>query len=176
MDQCASAINIRRARGRRAQWPVPPCRGETFPLSVANAIPPASTTALDWRGCSRVATHWCTPASAIRAPKARRCTSRFHRGITFTALLLGGQQVMSSLYPGFTEQLCELGAARWHAGTGGAFIRPHGKVYSMALGSVREPRDLGFDAYNESRGLIEHCARHFTQAHPGIAFATESTV
>lgn len=91
------------------------------------------------------------------------------------ALLLGGERVMSSLYPGFTQKLCELGAVRWRPGMEGAFIRPDGKIYSFALGSVREPRDLGWDAFNQSRGLLEHCVRHFTQAHPGIAVETEST-
>ena len=91
-------------------------------------------------------------------------------------LLVGGEQVLSSLYPGFAERLCELGAVRWRIGKEGAFVRPDGKTYTSALGTVREPRDLGLDAFNQSRGLIEHCVRQFTRATPGIAFETESAV
>ena len=35
-------------------------------------------------------------------------------------------------------------------------------MHTLALGSVREARDLGFDAYNQSRALLEHCIRQAT--------------
>jgi hypothetical protein len=59
-------------------------------------------------------------------------------------LLLGGQQVMASLYPDFLKKLESLGAARCRAGTEVAFYLSTGKAFSMT-GAVRESRDLGFD-------------------------------
>src|SRR5262245_13910877 len=59
-------------------------------------------------------------------------------------LLLGGQRVMASLYPGFLEQLDTLGAVRCRAGRDVAYYLPDGKAYSIT-GTVREARDLGFD-------------------------------
>jgi 2-polyprenyl-6-methoxyphenol hydroxylase-like FAD-dependent oxidoreductase len=90
-------------------------------------------------------------------------------------LLLGGQQVMASLYPGFLEQLDALGAVRCRAGTELVYYLPTGKAFSVT-GTVREPRDLGFDITCHSRGLLEHCVRHCTLRHPNITFARESTV
>ena len=46
------------------------------------------------------------------------------------ALLLGGQNVMASLYPGFTEELVRLGAVRFRTGIDIAFYGPHGKGYN----------------------------------------------
>jgi flavin-dependent dehydrogenase len=66
------------------------------------------------------------------------------QGSHLHGLLLGGQQVMASLYPGFIKKLETLGAERCRAGTGVAFYLPTGKVFSMT-GTVQEPRDLGFD-------------------------------
>src|SRR6516162_3991532 len=59
-------------------------------------------------------------------------------------LLLGGQRVIASLYPGFIEKLETLGAVRCRAGRDLVFYLPSGKAFS-ATGTVREPRDLGFD-------------------------------
>jgi 2-polyprenyl-6-methoxyphenol hydroxylase-like FAD-dependent oxidoreductase len=90
-------------------------------------------------------------------------------------LLLGGQQVMASLYPGFLEQLGTLGAVRCRAGTELVYYLPTGKAFSVT-GTVREPRDLGFDITCHSRGLLESCVRRCTLRHPNITFAHESTV
>jgi 2-polyprenyl-6-methoxyphenol hydroxylase-like FAD-dependent oxidoreductase len=90
-------------------------------------------------------------------------------------LLLGGQQVMASLYPGFLEQLGTLGAVRCRAGTELVYYLPTGKAFS-GTGTVREPRDLGFDITCHSRGLLESCVRRCTLRHPNITFAHESTV
>jgi len=60
------------------------------------------------------------------------------------ALLLGGQQVLSSLYPDFTTKLHCLGAVRYRAGKEMAWFRPDGKTYSPTA-MVHEPWDLGFD-------------------------------
>jgi 2-polyprenyl-6-methoxyphenol hydroxylase-like FAD-dependent oxidoreductase len=90
-------------------------------------------------------------------------------------LLLGGQRVMASLYPGFVEQLIGLGAVRCRAGKEVAFYPPTGKAFSLT-GTVREPRDLGFDLTCQSRGLLEYCVRQCTLRYPNIMFARGSTV
>jgi 2-polyprenyl-6-methoxyphenol hydroxylase-like FAD-dependent oxidoreductase len=90
-------------------------------------------------------------------------------------LLLGGQQVMASLYPGFIKKLESLGAARCRAGTEVVFYLSTGKAFSMT-GTVREPRDLGFDITCHSRELLEYCVRHCTLQHANIAFTGESAV
>jgi 2-polyprenyl-6-methoxyphenol hydroxylase-like FAD-dependent oxidoreductase len=90
-------------------------------------------------------------------------------------LLLGGQQVMASLYPGFLEQLDTLGAVRCRAGKEIVYYLPTGKAFSVT-GTVREPRDLGFDITCHSRGLLEYCVRHCTLQHRNITSVHESTV
>src|SRR6266404_501223 len=67
------------------------------------------------------------------------------------ALMLGGQQILSALYPDFTNKLQRLGAVRLRAGKDLAFVLPDGKAYSVT-GSIKEPRDLGLDFYCQSRG------------------------
>ena len=90
-------------------------------------------------------------------------------------LLLGGQQVMASLYPGFIEKLEALGAVRCRAGRQLVFYLPTGKAFSVT-GTVREPRDLGFDITCQSRALLEYCVRQCTFKHTNIAFESESRV
>lgn len=90
-------------------------------------------------------------------------------------LLLGGQQVMASLYPGFLEQLATAGAVRCRAGKEVVFYLPTGKAFSVT-GTVREPRDLGFDITCHSRGLLEYCVRRCTLRHPNITFESDSAV
>ena len=85
------------------------------------------------------------------------------------ALLLGGLQVLSALYPDFTNKLQRLGAVRLRAGKDGALFLPDGKAYSLT-GSVKEPRDLGFDVYCQSRGLLECCARQCTLLAANVKF------
>jgi 2-polyprenyl-6-methoxyphenol hydroxylase-like FAD-dependent oxidoreductase len=81
---------------------------------------------------------------------------------------------MAALYPGFIEQLEALGAVRCRAGKEIVCYLPTGKAYSLT-GSVREPRDLGFDITCHSRGLLEYCVRQCTRRHPNVTFAPEST-
>jgi 2-polyprenyl-6-methoxyphenol hydroxylase-like FAD-dependent oxidoreductase len=90
-------------------------------------------------------------------------------------LLLGGQQVMASLYPDFLAQLATLGAVRCRAGKETVFYLPTGKAFSVT-GTVREPYDLGFDITCHSRGLLEYCVRQCTLQHPNISLERESTV
>jgi 2-polyprenyl-6-methoxyphenol hydroxylase-like FAD-dependent oxidoreductase len=91
------------------------------------------------------------------------------------ALMLGGEQVLSSLYPGFTDRLEELGAVRFRFGKEAAFFFPGGRSYTPT-GSVREPRDLGIDGYSQSRGLLEYCVRQFTVELANLRFEGDTSV
>ncbi|MGH7913934.1 MAG: FAD-dependent oxidoreductase, partial [Candidatus Binataceae bacterium] len=91
------------------------------------------------------------------------------------ALLLGGQHVMSMLYPGFTEDLKRLGAVRFRPGIDVAFYGPNGKGYNGTQ-SVKEPRDLGFEGHIMSRGLLEYYVRRRTMALANVKLETDSTI
>ena len=90
-------------------------------------------------------------------------------------LLLGGQQVVSRLYPGFTDRLQSLGAVHLRMGKDNAILLPDGKAYSLG-GAVREPRDLGIDMYCQSRGLLEYCVRQCTKESANISFRSDCAV
>jgi flavin-dependent dehydrogenase len=79
------------------------------------------------------------------------------------ALLQGGQQVLSALYPDFTDELRELGAVRWRLGLDLAFFFPDGKAFNLT-GSMREGRDVGLEAHSQSRALLESVIRRRTVA------------
>jgi glycine/D-amino acid oxidase-like deaminating enzyme len=85
------------------------------------------------------------------------------------ALLHGGLQVLSSLYPSFTEDLRRSGATQITVGRDIVWYLPDGKAYSPT-GSVRAPFDSGLEAYCASRGLIEFVIRKRTTAIPNIRF------
>jgi 2-polyprenyl-6-methoxyphenol hydroxylase-like FAD-dependent oxidoreductase len=91
------------------------------------------------------------------------------------ALLYGGQQVFSALYPGFTEDLRSLGANRVRVGRDVVWYLPDGRAYT-ATGSVREPFDVGLEGHCASRGLIEYVIRRRTQVLPRIRVETGRTV
>lgn len=91
------------------------------------------------------------------------------------ALLLGGQNVMSSLYPGFTEELKKLGAVPYRSGIDVVWYGPNGKGYNGTL-SVKEPRDLGFEGHVMSRGLLEYHVRRRTVALANVTLETEATI
>ena len=91
------------------------------------------------------------------------------------ALLLGGQNVMSSLYPGFTEELKRLGAVGFRPGIDIVFYGPNGKGYNGTL-SVKEPRDLGFEGHIMSRGLLEYHVRRRTVALANVTLKTDAAI
>jgi 2-polyprenyl-6-methoxyphenol hydroxylase-like FAD-dependent oxidoreductase len=91
------------------------------------------------------------------------------------ALMLGGQQVLSLLYPNFTDKLHSLGAVRLRGGKDAAFVLADGKAYSLT-GAVREPRDLGYDFHCQSRGLLEHCVRQCTRARENLTLRSVCSV
>jgi 2-polyprenyl-6-methoxyphenol hydroxylase-like FAD-dependent oxidoreductase len=90
-------------------------------------------------------------------------------------LLLGGLQVMASLYSGFIDTLEQLGAVRCRMGRDLGFYLPTGKAFSFT-GRVRERRDLGVDFYCQSRGLLEYCVRQCTLGHTNVTLQSESIV
>jgi len=90
-------------------------------------------------------------------------------------LLLGGQQVMASLYPGFIDTLERLGGVRIRVGKDVVYYMPDGKAYTRG-GSVREPRDLGFDIHAQSRGLLEYCVRQCTLAQTHVQLHSDCLV
>jgi flavin-dependent dehydrogenase len=90
-------------------------------------------------------------------------------------LLLAGQRVMASLYPGFLTKLDDLGSVRCRWGKEAVLYRPFGKAYTFT-GSVREPRDLGIDFYQQSRGLLEYCVRQCTLDCTNVKFQNECPV
>jgi flavin-dependent dehydrogenase len=91
------------------------------------------------------------------------------------ALLLAGQNVMSSLYPGFTKELKRLGAVGFRPGIDIVFYGPNGKGYNGTL-SVKEPRDLGFEGHIMSRGLLEYHIRRRTVALANVTLETEAAI
>jgi 2-polyprenyl-6-methoxyphenol hydroxylase-like FAD-dependent oxidoreductase len=91
------------------------------------------------------------------------------------ALLQGGQQVLSTLYPGFTDELRALGAVRWRLGMDLVFFFPEGKAYSLT-GSIHEGRDVGLEAHSQSRGLLESLIRRRTLALPNVKLESATTV
>ena len=91
------------------------------------------------------------------------------------ALLLAGQNVMASLYPGFTEELVRLGAVRFRTGIDIAFYGPDGKGYN-ATRSVTEPRDLGLEGHIMSRGLLEYHVRQRTAAITNVKLEADAAI
>ncbi len=96
------------------------------------------------------------------------------QGNHFHALLHGGQQVLSLLYPGFTDNLRRLGANRV-TGRDVVWYLPDGKAYSPT-GSLREPFTAGLEGLCASRGLIEYVIRQGTREFPDIRLETGTTV
>jgi 2-polyprenyl-6-methoxyphenol hydroxylase-like FAD-dependent oxidoreductase len=90
-------------------------------------------------------------------------------------LMLGGQLVMTSLFPDFTARLEDLGSVRFRFAKDAAFYTPTRKTYSLT-GSITEPRDLGIDCYSQSRELLEHAVRQATLELPNVSFESGASV
>ena len=91
------------------------------------------------------------------------------------AVLLGGLQVLSRLYPNFTAILQDMGAVPNRITRDAPVYLPEGVAYSLT-GTVKEPRDLGFQLYSQSRGLLEHCLRQCSLAVPSITLECDAPV
>lgn len=97
------------------------------------------------------------------------------QGRHYHALLLGGQQVLESMFPGFTGELDEAGAVRVRAVRDMAWYFPNGKSHIVS-GPLAEARDLGFDLFSQSRGLIEHVVRRRASAVPNVEIRERAVV
>lgn len=76
------------------------------------------------------------------------------------ALLAGGQQILNSLFPGFEQELAQIGAVPLVVGL---------NIYAERPGFDPFPqRDLGFSVYAQSRPLLELCVRRYVLAHGKI--------
>ena len=76
------------------------------------------------------------------------------------ALLAGGLHALWELFPGFDRDLATTGAVPIRAGLDLRTERPGYDPFPQ--------RDLGFDAYAQSRAQLEWSVRRRIQAHPGI--------
>jgi 2-polyprenyl-6-methoxyphenol hydroxylase-like FAD-dependent oxidoreductase len=90
-------------------------------------------------------------------------------------MLMGGLRVLSELYPGFTERLRAMGAVPVQITSDFPFFRPDCVAYSLT-GTVKEPRNLGFQLYSQSRGLLEHCLRECTMERTNITAECDAPV
>lgn len=90
-------------------------------------------------------------------------------------LLPGGQRAMALLYPDLFTNLEKSGSVRGRVGRDFVFYGPGGRGYSFS-GTVREPHDLGYDFYCQSRGLLEHCVRQCTLEQPNVRFLGDCAV
>ena len=90
-------------------------------------------------------------------------------------LLPSGREAMSSFYPNLFTNLEKSGSVRCRLGRDFVFYGPSGRSYSPS-GTVREPRDLGYDFYGQSRGLLEHCMRQCTLEQQNVRFLSDSVV
>ena len=84
------------------------------------------------------------------------------------ALLAGGQQALSTLFPGFDRDLEAMGAVPLRAGLDTRMERPGYDPFPQ--------RDLGFDAYAQSRAQLELAVRRRVQAHAGIELRQQCRV
>ena len=91
------------------------------------------------------------------------------------ALLVSGQRAMLSFYPNLFTNLEKAGSVRCRMGRDLVFYGPKGRAYSFS-GTVREPHDLGYDFYCQSRGLLEHSVRQCTLEQPNVRFLDDCAV
>jgi 2-polyprenyl-6-methoxyphenol hydroxylase-like FAD-dependent oxidoreductase len=98
------------------------------------------------------------------------------QGNHYHGVLLGGLQLLSAFYPDFIDKLRSLGAVRLRLGEKWVWYLPDGKAYSASVTPIREPQYLGFDAYSQSRGVLEHCVRQCTLTLANVRCESESVV
>jgi 2-polyprenyl-6-methoxyphenol hydroxylase-like FAD-dependent oxidoreductase len=87
------------------------------------------------------------------------------------ALLAGGERVLSTLFTGFTERLCALGAIRYRAGIDTEVHFPGGRAYTI-FGRLQQPCDVGVALYSQSREVIEYVIRDRVAALPNVKIAS----
>jgi 2-polyprenyl-6-methoxyphenol hydroxylase-like FAD-dependent oxidoreductase len=90
-------------------------------------------------------------------PDTPRARDGVPQGKHFHALLPGGLNIASELFPGFLDDLHTAGAVRCVGGQDFFAYRPEGKSYALAVYQP-EPRPIGI-IYFMSRSLLEQCLR-----------------
>jgi 2-polyprenyl-6-methoxyphenol hydroxylase-like FAD-dependent oxidoreductase len=96
------------------------------------------------------------------------------QGKHFHALLPGGLNIASELFPGFADDLQAAGAVRCVGGQDFFAYRPEGKSYALAVYQP-EPRPIGI-IYFMSRSLLEHCLRRRVHDLPNVEARYSSLV
>jgi 2-polyprenyl-6-methoxyphenol hydroxylase-like FAD-dependent oxidoreductase len=99
-------------------------------------------------------------------PDSPRTRDGVPQGKHFHALLPGGLNIASELFPGFRDDLQAAGAVRCVGGQDFFAYRPEGKSYAIAAYQPN-PRPLGV-IYFMSRCLLEHCLRRRVQDLPNV--------
>jgi flavin-dependent dehydrogenase len=99
-------------------------------------------------------------------PDAPRARDGVPQGRHFHALLTGGLNIASELFPGFHDDLQTAGAVRCVGGQDFFAYRPEGKSYALAVYQP-EPRPLRV-IYFMSRALLEHCLRRRVHGLPNV--------
>jgi 2-polyprenyl-6-methoxyphenol hydroxylase-like FAD-dependent oxidoreductase len=99
-------------------------------------------------------------------PDSPRTRDGVPQGKHFHALLPGGLNIASELFPGFRDDLQAAGAVRCVGGQDFFAYRPEGKSYAIAAYQPN-PRPLGI-IYFMSRCLLEHCLRRRVQDLPNV--------
>lgn len=107
-------------------------------------------------------------------PDSPRTRDGVPQGKHFHALLPGGLNIASELFPGFTDDLRAAGAVPCVGGQDFVAYRPEGKSYSLAVYQP-EPKPLGL-IYFMSRSLLEHCLRQRVQDLPNVETRYRSLV
>jgi 2-polyprenyl-6-methoxyphenol hydroxylase-like FAD-dependent oxidoreductase len=99
-------------------------------------------------------------------PDSPRARDGVPQGKHFHALLPGGLNIASELFPGFREDLQAAGAVRCVGGQDFFAYRSEGKSYALAVYQP-EPRPMGI-IYFMSRSLLEHCLRRRVHGLPNV--------
>lgn len=86
----------------------------------------------------------------------------------YHVLLQGGLSLLTELFPGFVDRLNSLGSRSTRAVRDIAYHTPIGIAHSQS-GSVKLPRDLGYNVQCQSRPLLEFCIRACALEAPNIS-------
>lgn len=96
------------------------------------------------------------------------------QGYHFHAVLPGGLDVLSSLFPGLTDDLDAAGSLRSKGGRDFCAYFPEGKSYNVGRYDP-EPFDGGY-AYVQTRALLEHTIRSRVEALSNVELRYETTI
>jgi len=99
-------------------------------------------------------------------PESPRARDGVPQGKHLHALLPGGLNIASELFPGFLDDLQTAGAVRCVGGQDFFAYRPEGKSYALAVYQP-EPRPIGI-IFFMSRSLLEQCLRRRVHGLPNV--------